>query len=139
MFTRPARNKGENKGSFAHAPSGALAVGIRFAPPVDASMMLSRYMEDSTGAFMRVDRVVDGQLRHYVVHVREPKFTLEVYPDGEAPDKIGAGVIKRVSVPNSWAGHYSQYAALLKRAQEFFRQSLLSEPVPKSETRRLKY
>ncbi len=88
---------------------------------------------------MRVEREGGkGGSRHFVVHVRDPKFAVEMTPDAEAADKVGAGVIKKVSVPNSWAGQYSQYAGLLKQAQEFFRQSLLTEPVAKVETRRLK-
>lgn len=94
-------------------------------------------MADTAGAFMRVEREQDGQSRHYVVHLRAPKFFVEMAPDADAPDKVGAGLIKRVSLPNSWAGEYSQYAVLLKAAQEFFRQSLLTEPVAKPETRRL--
>ena len=88
---------------------------------------------------MRVEREKGGGSRHYVVHLRDPKFAVEMGPDLDAPDKVGAGVIKRVSVPNSWAGQYSQYGALLKAAQEFFRQSLLTEPVSNPETRRLKF
>lgn len=88
---------------------------------------------------MRVERERGGKSSHYVVHVRDPKFAVEMTPDTDAPDKVGTGVIKRVSVPNSWAGQYSQYATLLKAAQEFFRQSLLTQPVGKPETRRLKF
>lgn len=88
---------------------------------------------------MRVERERDGKSRHYIVHVRDPKFAVEMMPDADAPDKVGAGVIKRVSMPNSWAGQYSQYAPLLKAAQDFFRESLLTEPVAKPETRRLKF
>lgn len=89
---------------------------------------------------MRVEREnAAGKSRHFVVHVRDPKFAVEMSPDPEAPDKVGAGLIKRVSVPNSWAGQYSQYSVLLKAAQEFFRQSLLTEPAPKPETKRLKF
>jgi len=32
-------------------------------------------------------------------------------------------VIKRVCVPNSWAGDYGQYGKVLAAAQEFFAQS----------------
>ncbi len=79
---------------------------------------------------MRIERKDEhGVARHYVVHLRDPKFALEMSPDTEAPDKIGAGVLKRVSVPNSWAGNYGQYAGLMKAAQEFFRESLVAEPV----------
>ena len=89
---------------------------------------------------MRVERESgDGGSRHYVVHVCDPKFAVEMVPDTEAADRVGAGVIKRVSLPNSWAGNYGQYAALLKAAQEFFRQSMLAQPVDKTETRRLKF
>ncbi len=89
---------------------------------------------------MRVEREDDsGRTRHFVIHVREPRFTVEIIPDHDAPDHVGAGLIRRISVPNSWAGQYSQYATLLKAAQEFFRQSLLAPPVSKAETHRLKF
>jgi hypothetical protein len=102
--------------------------------------MMAGIMADAAGPFMRVERErADGRSRHFVVHVRDPKFAVEMVPDTEAPDQVGSGVIRRVSVPNSWAGNYTQYAALLKAAQEFFRQSVLAEPAPKPETHRLKF
>jgi len=73
--------------------------------------------------FVRIDRERRGFARHYVVHACDPKFTLELTPDLEAADSIGQGVIKRVCVPNSWAGDYGQYSKLLDAAQEFFAQS----------------
>jgi len=73
--------------------------------------------------FVRIDRERRGQERHYVVHTLDPKFTLELAPDREAPDKMGRGIIRRVSVPNSWAGDYSQYGKMLTAAQDFFAQS----------------
>ena len=73
--------------------------------------------------FVRIDRERRGHERHYVVHVQDPKFTLELMPDREAPDRIGQGVIKRICVPNSWAGDYGQYSRMLTAAQEFFAQS----------------
>ena len=73
--------------------------------------------------FVRIDRDGCGGDRHYVVHTHDPKFSLELAPDKSAPDKIGSGVIKRVCVPNSWAGDYGKYAKLLTKAQEFFVQS----------------
>lgn len=80
--------------------------------------------------FLRIEREgVDGS-KHYVVHTHDPRFTLELAPDAAAPDKIGEGVIKRIIVPNSWAGDYGQYAKLITAAQEFFRQSF-AEPAPK--------
>jgi hypothetical protein len=74
--------------------------------------------------FVRIDR--DGRRtggRHYVVHTHSPAFTLELEPDADAPDKVGRGVIKRVCVPNSWAGDYSGYAKWLVAAQDFFARS----------------
>ncbi len=85
--------------------------------------------------FMRIERDGPGRARHCVVHLVDPKFSLEIEPDREAPDKIGRGVIKRVRVPNSWAGDYGKCAKLLSAAQEFFTESLAT-PAPKAETRR---
>ena len=73
--------------------------------------------------FVRVDRDERGRARHYVVHAHDPRFTVELTPDGDAPDRMGRGVIKRLCVPNSWAGDYGKYAKLLAKAQEFFAQS----------------
>jgi hypothetical protein len=73
--------------------------------------------------FVRIDRNGRGRERHYVVHTHDPKFALELAPDREAPDQIGHGVIKRLRVPNSWAGDYGQASKMLTAAQEFFAQS----------------
>lgn len=73
--------------------------------------------------FVRIDREGRGGERHFVVHAHTPKFAVEFAPDREAPDRVGRGVIKRVCVPNSWAGDYGQYAKLLTQAQEFFGES----------------
>lgn len=85
--------------------------------------------------FLRIERDRRGRSRHYVVHTVDPKFSLELVPDGAALDKVGQGVIRRVCVPNSWAGDYGQYAKLIEVAQEFFAQSF-AVPVPQAETRR---
>jgi hypothetical protein len=82
--------------------------------------------------YMRIERKERGRSRHYVVHVGEPRFTMELALDGEAPDKIGRGIIRRVSLPNSWAGDYVRCAQALFTAQEFFRQSF-GEPTSKTE------
>ena len=84
---------------------------------------------------MRIEREVAGQARHYVVHTVDPKFSLEIIPDEEAPDHVGRGTIKALRMPNSWAGNYAQCAKLIAAAQEFFTQSF-AEPAPKAETRR---
>jgi hypothetical protein len=80
--------------------------------------------------FVRIDRERRGLERHYVVHTHDPKFTVELTPDREAADRIGKGVIKRVCVPNSWAGDYGQYGKLLAAAQDFFAESR-SGPAPR--------
>ena len=74
--------------------------------------------------FLRIEREQRGGSRHFVVHTEEPKLSLELAPDPSAPDKIGRGVIKRVCMPNSWAGDYGRYDQLISAAQEFFEQSL---------------
>ena len=86
--------------------------------------------------FLRIEREEREGSRHYVVHTHDPKFSMELIPDGAAPDKIGRGVIKRVCVPNSWAGDYGKYAKLINVAQEFFTRSF-ADAVPKREMRRL--
>jgi len=90
----------------------------------------------SLGNFLRIEREQGGGSRHYVVHLQDPKFSVELTPDPAAPDRVGRGVIKRVCVPNSWAGDYGQYAKLIGAAQEFFGQSG-GEPLPKTVVRRL--
>lgn len=89
----------------------------------------------SLGNFLRIEREERDGSRHYVVHTHDPKFSMELTPDREAPDKVGRGVIKRVCVPNSWAGDYGQYAKLMTKAQDFFTESFAA-PATKSETRR---
>lgn len=86
-------------------------------------------------SFLRIERESGDGSRHYVVHTHDPKFSMELAPDSAAPDKVGRGVIKRVCVPNSWAGDYTKYSKFISAAQEFFEQSF-GEPAPKVETRR---
>jgi hypothetical protein len=86
-------------------------------------------------AFLRVQHDRQEGERHYVVHTRDPKFSMELTPDATAPDKVGKGLIKRVCLPNSWAGDYTKYSKLMTAAQEFFTQSF-AEPAPKPEPRR---
>jgi hypothetical protein len=74
----------------------------------------------SLGNFVRIEREERGGSRHYVVHLQDPKFSVELTPDRDAPDKMGKGVLKRVCVPNSWAGDYGKYAKFIGAAQEFF-------------------
>ena len=87
--------------------------------------------------FLRIEREGADGSRHYVVHTHDPKFTMELSPDQAAPDKIGRGVIKRIQVPNSWAGDYTKYSKFITSAQEFFEKSF-GDPAPKAETRRFK-
>lgn len=85
--------------------------------------------------FLRIERETRDGSQHYVLHTQDPKFTMELAPDAAAADKIGRGVIKRVQVPNSWAGDYTKYSKFISAAQEFFERSF-AEPAPKTETRR---
>ena len=86
--------------------------------------------------FMKIERESNGRSRHYVVHLHDPKFSMEFLPDSEAPDKVGSGVIKRICIPNSAIGDYAKYSKWMNTAQEFFKQSF-NEAAPKNETRRL--
>lgn len=86
--------------------------------------------------FLRIEREGRDGSRHYVLHTHDPKFSMELTPDASAPDKMGKGVIKRIQVPNSWAGDYTKYAKFITAAQDFFAQSR-HEPAPKMETRRM--
>jgi hypothetical protein len=45
-------------------------------------------------------------------------------------------VIKRIHVPNSWAGDYTKYSKFITAAQNFFEQSF-GEAVPKTEMQRV--
>jgi hypothetical protein len=89
----------------------------------------------SSSNFLRIEREERDGSRHYVVHTHDPKFSMELIPDGSAPDKVGRGIMRRLSVPNSWAGDYGKYAKLITKAQEFFTQSF-AEAAPKQEVRR---
>lgn len=80
-------------------------------------------MPGSFPQFVRIDRERKGRSHHFVVHTGNPSFALELLPDGEAPDEAGQGVLKRLCVPNSWAGDYGKYARFISAAQEFFAQS----------------
>jgi hypothetical protein len=86
--------------------------------------------------FLRIEREGRDGSRHYVVHMHDPKFSMELAPDPAAPDKVGQGVIKRVCVPNSWAGDYTQYFKFFSTAQEFFAKSFAA-PVPKKPLRKI--
>lgn len=77
----------------------------------------------SLGHFLRIERDERDGSRNYVVHLREPKFSMELAVDSKAGAKPNGGVIKRVCVPNSWAGDYGKYAKLIGAAQEFFAKS----------------
>lgn len=85
--------------------------------------------------FVRIEREEAGRTSHYVIHTKDPKLAVEITPDLDAADHTGKGIIKRIRVPNSWAGNYSQYGRIIAAAQEFFQQSHAA-PVDKSESQR---
>ena len=87
--------------------------------------------------FVRVEQETkDGKSHHIVVHTEDPKMVIELMPDPQAADEFGQGIIKRVAVPNSWAGNYSQYAKVIAKAQAFFKASRSQPIAAKAETRR---
>jgi hypothetical protein len=87
--------------------------------------------------FLRIERDEADSSRHFVVHAHEPGFFMELAPDAAAPDRIGAGVIKRVHIPNSWCGGYQNYFKLMSEAQAFFSASF-GNPAPKEWTQRIR-
>lgn len=85
--------------------------------------------------FCRVERRdPNGKTRRYVVHTHSPKFVVEFEHTHSASaaatesaprEKASARpatrpVIRRVCVPNSWAGDYHHCARQLGAASEFF-------------------
>ena len=85
--------------------------------------------------FLRVESDDRAGSRHYVVHTVDPRFSMELAPDQGAPDRVGQGVIKRICLPNSWAGDYGQCAKLIASAQDFFAQTI-SAPAARAAQRR---
>jgi len=65
----------------------------------------------------------DGSTHHYVVHTIDPKLAVRFSAEW-VQGQIRPGTIQRISVPNSWAGEYSQYARLVTKAEQFFRATL---------------
>ena len=74
--------------------------------------------------FVRIEQeTTDEGPQYFVVHTIDPKMAVKF--SAEVRDgRIRPGTIQRVSVPNSWAGQYSQYAKLLAKAEAFFRASI---------------
>jgi len=90
----------------------------------------------SIAHFLRIERELEGGASaHTVIHTHDPKFSMELVPDRDAPNRIGRGIIKRIRVPNSWAGDYGRYGQFVAEAQEFFTRSF-ADPVTKAEARR---
>jgi hypothetical protein len=85
--------------------------------------------------FLRIERDAPGPSRHIVVHTHRPNFAMELAPDPTAPDQIGRGLMKRICLPNSWAGDYQKYFRLMTAAHKFFAASF-GAAAPKNLTRR---
>ena len=84
----------------------------------------------SPGDFCHVEkRERSGGSRHFVVHTSTPRFVVEIEAAGEASPGRRSGVIKRVCVPNSWAGDYQKCGRALGAALAFF-ESPPSDPEP---------
>ncbi len=77
--------------------------------------------------FVRIEQESsDGSTQYFVVHTHDPKMAVKFAAE-TVNGRVKAGTIQRLSVPNSWAGQYAQYAKLLARAEAFFRASLMTE------------
>jgi hypothetical protein len=80
--------------------------------------------------FVRIDQETTAEgPQYFVVHTRDPKMAVKFSAEVRN-GQIKPGTIQRVSVPNSWAGRYSDYAKLLAKAEAFFRASI--DPVESS-------
>ncbi len=90
----------------------------------------------SISHFMSIVRDDQVGSKHYVVHTTDPRFSMELAPDKDAPDKVGKGIIKRICLPNSWTGDYGKCVKLFGLAQDFFAQTF-ADPVPKAVTKRI--
>ncbi len=119
-----------DKGGKKTVVAGGVLIFTRAEGGVPVSLAMMEF-----GHFLRIERDGSDDSRHYVVHLKDPKFSMELLPDHDAPDHVGKGVIKRICIPNSCIGDYTKYSKLVSAAQEFFKQSF-SEPAPKNETRR---
>lgn len=74
--------------------------------------------------FVRIEQEsAHGEQQHFVVHTRNPKLAVK-FSASQINGQIQPGTIQRISVPNSWAGEYSQYAKLVAKAEAFFRATL---------------
>lgn len=77
--------------------------------------------------FVRIEQEAsDGSPQYFVVHTHDPKMAVKFAAE-TVNGQVKPGTIQRLSVPNSWAGQYSQYAKLLAKAEAFFRASLANE------------
>lgn len=85
--------------------------------------------------FLRIERDEQAGSKHYVVHTIDPRFSMELTPDRDAPDKVGKGVIKRICLPNSWSGDYGKCAKLIGAAQEFFSQTFAASDARSTRSR----
>jgi hypothetical protein len=73
------------------------------------------------GDFCHVEKRERSGSKHFVVHTSSPRFVIEIEAaGGVTPDGHRSGVIKRVCVPNSWAGDYQKCGRALGAALAFF-------------------
>lgn len=77
--------------------------------------------------FLMVRRDEGPTHRFFVVHARDPRFSIEVDPSYNPLGKSGAGFVKSIRINNSWTGDYHRCLSLVKQAEEFFRHSVLEK------------
>ena len=87
-------------------------------------VLRARIRDEAAGAapFCHVERrtAEESGSRHYVVHTASPRFVVEMERSTAAGAGAKPGVIRQVTVPNSWAGDYHRCARLLSAAVAFF-------------------
>ena len=81
----------------------------------------------SSPPFCHIEREEkSGRSRHFVVHTASPKFVVEFEDDPGTPGLPDPGtprsrpILRRVCVPNSWAGDYHHCARQLTSAMNFY-------------------
>ncbi len=75
--------------------------------------------------FVMVRRDHASGSEYHVVYSQQPRFSIEVDPAYNPLGKAGQGFIKRIRINNSWNGDYHRCLALVRDAEEFYRQAIL--------------
>lgn len=77
--------------------------------------------------FCHVEKREGERSRYFVVHGKAPRFVAEIEAVSDADGGPRRGVLRRVVIPNSWAGDYHLCGKQLEAAVAFFEASQSSE------------